>query len=90
MEALDKTEKGNFLQFVTGSSKVPVEGFDSLQGMNGPENFQITRIVTDDPMRLPQGHTCFNQLDLPEYATKEILYERLMWAIKECAGFGFA
>jgi len=41
-------------------------------------------------MRLPQGHTCFNQLDLPEYPSKEILNERLMWAIKETAGFGFA
>jgi E3 ubiquitin-protein ligase HUWE1 len=39
METLDRTEKGNFLQFVTGSSKVPVEGFQSLQGMNGPEKF---------------------------------------------------
>lgn len=27
METLDRTEKGNLLQFVTGSSKVPVEGF---------------------------------------------------------------
>lgn len=90
METLDRAEKGNLLQFVTGSSKVPVEGFTNLQGMNGPEPFQITRIVTSDPMRLPQGHTCFNQLDLPEYPTKEVLYERLMWAIKETSGFGFA
>lgn len=90
METLDRTEKGNFLQFVTGSSKVPVEGFDKLQGMNGVELFTISRIVTDDPMRLPAGHTCFNQLDLPEYKSKEILEERMMWAIKECQGFGFA
>ena len=53
METLDRTEKGNLLQFVTGSSKVPVEGFAHLQGMNGPERFQITRIVANDPMRLP-------------------------------------
>lgn len=39
LETLDRTEKGNLLQFVTGSSKVPVEGFSMLQGMNGPENF---------------------------------------------------
>jgi len=41
-------------------------------------------------MRLPQGHTCFNQLDLPEYPTKEVLRERLMWAIQETSGFAFA
>jgi hypothetical protein len=44
METLDKQEKGNLMQFVTGSSKVPVEGFSKLQGMNGPEPFTITRI----------------------------------------------
>ena len=46
LESFDREEKSNLLQFVTGSSKVPVEGFNALQGMNGPENFQITRIVT--------------------------------------------
>ena len=90
MESLDRTEKGNLMQFVTGSSKVPVEGFSKLQGMNGPEPFTIYRIATDDQMRLPAGHTCFNQLDLPQYQSKEIMHERLMWAIKECSGFGFA
>jgi E3 ubiquitin-protein ligase HUWE1 len=60
METLDKTEKGNLMQFVTGSSKVPVEGFDKLQGMNGVELFTINRVLSDDPMRLPAGHTCFN------------------------------
>lgn len=90
VEAFDTTQKGNLLQFVTGSSKVPVEGYATLQGMNGPEKFQITRVVTNDVMRLPQGHTCFNQLDLPEYPSKEVLRERLLWAITETAGFGFA
>jgi len=41
-------------------------------------------------MRLPSGHTCFNQLDLPEYPSKELLHERLLIAIKETKGFGFA
>lgn len=40
--------------------------------------------------RLPSAHTCFNQLDLPEYENKEILRERLLMAIHEGAtGFGF-
>jgi E3 ubiquitin-protein ligase HUWE1 len=62
-----------------------------LKGMHGPEKFQIYRsAASNDPMRLPVAHTCFNQLDLPEYPSKEVLYERLLWAIKETAGFGFA
>jgi E3 ubiquitin-protein ligase HUWE1 len=41
--------------------------------------------------RLPTAHTCFNQLDLPVYATMEELREKLLTAIKEGSeGFGFA
>lgn len=90
METLNRTEKGNFLQFVTGSSKVPIEGFEHLQGMNGPERFQITKIHVRHEKTLPRGHTCFNMLDLPEYSSKELLFDRMMWAIKETEGFGFA
>ena len=42
-----------------------------------------------DEKCLPEGHTCFNQLDLPVYETKEILVEKMMWAIREAKGFGF-
>jgi len=42
---------------VTGSSKVPVEGFKGLMGMGGPQKFTIIKVVTEDPKRLPAGHT---------------------------------
>lgn len=29
------------MQFVTGTSKVPLEGFAALQGIGGPQKFQI-------------------------------------------------
>lgn len=32
----------------------------------------------------------FNQIDIPEYPAKEIMHERLLTAIKETKGFGFA
>ena len=41
--------------------------------------------------RLPSAHTCFNQIDLPEYESKEQLVSKLMTALKHGAsGFGFA
>lgn len=40
-ETLNREEKGNLLQFVTGSSKVPVEGFEFLAGHRGPMKFTI-------------------------------------------------
>lgn len=90
LETFENSERAEFLQFVTGSSKVPLDGFKGLMGMRGPQKFTIAKIKSDDILRLPSGHTCFNQIDLPEYPSKEIMHERLLTAIKETKGFGFA
>ena len=72
-----------------GTSKVPLNGFKALQGISGPQRFQIHKSYGKGD-RLPSAHTCFNQLDLPEYESKEQLAERLMMAIHEGhEGFGF-
>ena len=84
-----REEKAEFLQFVTGSSKVPLEGFKALPGMGGFQKFQIHKSFASTD-RLPTAHTCMNQLDLPEYPTKEKLKNRLKFAISEGKeGFGF-
>ena len=41
MFSLSRNEKAAFLQFVTGSSKVPLAGFAELQGMRGIQKFSI-------------------------------------------------
>jgi E3 ubiquitin-protein ligase HUWE1 len=89
IESFDNDERAEFLQFVTGCSKVPLEGFSALQGIGGINKFKITKVFDKNFERLPTAHTCTNQLDLPEYPNKEILYERLTFAIKEGKGFGF-
>ncbi|XP_076889696.1 E3 ubiquitin-protein ligase UPL1-like [Bidens hawaiensis] len=89
VNAFNKEDRARLLQFVTGTSKVPLEGFKALQGISGPQRFQIHKAY-GAPERLPSAHTCFNQLDLPEYTTKEQLKERLLLAIHEASeGFGF-
>jgi hypothetical protein len=52
---MDSSEIGLFLRFVTGCSKIPLEGFKNLQGMLGVQQFSIkrVRIGGDDIMRLP-------------------------------------
>ena len=73
-----------------GSSKVPLEGFSALQGIGGVNKFKITKVFDKNFDRLPTAHTCTNQLDLPDYPSKEIFFERLDFAIKEGkVGFGF-
>lgn len=87
LESFDMELRTAFIQFVTGSSRVPVEGFKDLRGMNGVQKFNIQREFQEE--RLPRAHTCFNQLDLPNYKTKEILIEKLTLAILEGKeGFG--
>ncbi|ERN14346.1 E3 ubiquitin-protein ligase UPL2 isoform X1 [Amborella trichopoda] len=89
VNGFSKEDKARLLQFVTGTSKVPLEGFRALQGISGSQRFQIHKAY-GSPDHLPSAHTCFNQLDLPEYPTKQQLQERLLLAIHEGnEGFGF-
>ncbi|XP_024379829.1 E3 ubiquitin-protein ligase UPL1 isoform X3 [Physcomitrium patens] len=89
VRSFSKEDMARLLQFITGTSKVPLEGFRALQGISGPQRFQIHKAY-GAPERLPSAHTCFNQLDLPDYATKEQLQDRLLLAIHEGSeGFGF-
>ena len=52
--------KSRLLQFVTGTSRIPVNGFKDLQGSDGPRRFTIEK--SGDPSQLPKSHTCFNRV----------------------------
>jgi len=58
LRSFDQADRARFLQFVTGTSKVPLQGFAFLEGMNGIQKFQIHR---DDRStdRLPSAHTWY-------------------------------
>lgn len=67
---------------------MPLNGFKELEGMNGFSRFNIHKEYS--ATRLPAAHTCFNQLDLPEYDSYEILRDHLLVAISQGTGhFGF-
>ena len=86
VDKFDNEQKLKLLQFVTGTSSIPYEGFSALRGSNGPRKFCIERWGTVDA--LPRAHTCFNRLDLPSYLSFEVLYDKLILAIEETTGFG--
>lgn len=79
--------KARLLQFATGTSRVPVNGFKDLQGSDGPRRFTIDK-KTGSINALPVAHTCFNRIDLPEYTSLEMLTAKLTLAIEETMGFG--
>ncbi|KAI9356249.1 putative ubiquitin-protein ligase [Zopfochytrium polystomum] len=86
IESWDNDKRARLLQFVTGTSRVPLSGFKELRGSDGPRLFCIER--TGSPRSLPTSHTCFNRLDLPPYETMDILDSKLSLSITETAGFG--
>ena len=68
------------LRFCTSCSRQPLLGFKALSPVPC-----IQRV--SDEERLPTSATCMNLLKLPHYASKEILREKLLYAILSGAGF---
>ncbi|XP_076549123.1 E3 ubiquitin-protein ligase Nedd4 isoform X5 [Osmia lignaria lignaria] len=77
--------RSRLLQFVTGTSRVPMNGFKELYGSNGPQLFTIEKWGTPD--NYPRAHTCFNRIDLPPYESYQQLREKLVKAIEGSQGF---
>ncbi|XP_067212088.1 E3 ubiquitin-protein ligase Nedd-4 isoform X4 [Linepithema humile] len=77
--------RSRLLQFVTGTSRVPMNGFKELYGSNGPQLFTIERWGT--PENYPRAHTCFNRIDLPPYKSYQQLRDKLVKAIEGSQGF---
>jgi len=77
--------RSRLLQFVTGTSRVPMNGFKELYGSNGPQPFTIEK--WGSPNNFPRAHTCFNRLDLPPYESYQQLRERMIRAIEGSEGF---
>ncbi|KAH6652657.1 hypothetical protein BKA67DRAFT_592939 [Truncatella angustata] len=82
----DGEQKSRLLQFATGTSRIPVNGFKDLQGSDGPRRFTIEK--AGEVGNLPKAHTCFNRLDLPPYKSLEALQQKLTIAVEETMGFG--
>ncbi|XP_065337299.1 E3 ubiquitin-protein ligase HECW2 isoform X1 [Cloeon dipterum] len=86
IEKFTNEQRLRLLQFVTGTSSIPYEGFAALRGSTGPRKFCIEK--WGKPNSLPRAHTCFNRLDLPPYPTLDTLYEKLLLAVEETSTFG--
>ncbi|CAF1283378.1 unnamed protein product [Adineta steineri] len=81
-DMFNEEQRKAFLIFVWGRSTLPMrdEDFTSRFHINpycGSSN-EIDRV-------LPQSHTCSFAIDLPEYSTTEIMYERLNYAVTYCS-----
>uniref|UniRef100_A0A671TUF6 E3 ubiquitin-protein ligase n=1 Tax=Sparus aurata TaxID=8175 RepID=A0A671TUF6_SPAAU len=73
VESFDEERRARLLQFVTGSSRVPLQGFKALQG---------TDFVYCGTHKIPEA--CFTFFKSPSY---DKLYDKLLTAIEETCGF---
>ncbi|TQN72180.1 putative ubiquitin fusion degradation protein [Colletotrichum shisoi] len=85
MSELSPSERRDFLQFTTGSPKLPIGGFKSLTPM-----FTVVCKPSEHPYMsddyLPSVMTCVNYLKLPDYTGIEVMRKQLSTAIKEGQG----
>ncbi|RKP06495.1 hypothetical protein THASP1DRAFT_18424 [Thamnocephalis sphaerospora] len=85
MTEFDTDERRLFLQFITGSPRLPIGGFKSLQ-----PPFTIVRKPSEHPLAandyLPSVMTCVNYLKMPEYTEKQVMKLRILQAIQEGQG----
>ena len=78
-ESFDDEERSLYLKFVWGRTRLPIAGLDRLSYKH-----QV-RLMTDmNKTAFPLAHTCFFQLDIPNYETDEICRQRLLAAAQLC------
>ena len=93
-----REERALFLKFVTSCSKPPLLGFQHLHpcftiqcvasdGQDVPSILAFFGMGRKETERLPTAATCFNLLKLPNYHTKKVLREKLLYAMKSASGF---
>ncbi|OQS02612.1 HECT E3 ubiquitin ligase [Thraustotheca clavata] len=85
VEQFNDEERGRLLQFTTGSSRLPVEGFKGLTSFSGQiHKFTIQMVQRGNPPAglCPKAHTCFNRIDLPLYKDRNELENYLSLVIQ--------
>ena len=80
LQDFNEKQKQDLLKFVTSCSHAPLLGFSELH-----PPFSILSARESD--HLPSASTCMHLLKLPLFNSKEILREKLLYAISSGAGF---
>ncbi|GAA5801277.1 hypothetical protein HPULCUR_006723 [Helicostylum pulchrum] len=82
LSEMEATERRQFLQFTTGSPRLPIGGWKALRPV-----FTVVRKIPEEPLTaddyLPSVMTCANYFKMPAYTTKEIMKARLLTSMRE-------
>ncbi|XP_011094716.1 E3 ubiquitin-protein ligase UPL4 isoform X1 [Sesamum indicum] len=83
MQEFDLKQQRAFLQFVTGAPRLPTGGLASLNPKLTIVRKHCSKGIDAD---LPSVMTCANYLKLPPYSSKEVMKEKLLYAVTEGQG----
>ena len=75
---MTNAERTAYLKFVWGRSRLPVD----LSNLNYKHQVRLMTGMNNNAF--PQAHTCFFQLDVPNYETDEIMKSRICVAAELC------
>jgi ubiquitin-protein ligase E3 C len=84
VDEMSRHDRSQFVKFATSVPKAPLLGFKVLNPKFGIAN------DGSNTNRLPTSSTCVNLLRLPNYRNKEVLREKLLYAINSEARFDLA
>lgn len=89
LEEMPNEDRVRLLQFTTGTSRVPAQGFKGLISSDGRvRRFNIAFAGLDQTSLFPKAHTCFNRLDLPTYRSRVVMREYLTLIVQmDITGF---
>ena len=87
---LNQENLRRFLQFSTGSSRVPINGFQNLESNRGELAKYCLNSVpyNKNGNNYIRAHTCFNRLDVPQFKKKEEVHDAIQFVLKNITGFG--
>jgi len=77
LEEMEPEDQAAFLKFTWGRTRLPLSSESFIQP------FKLTK-RSSDQNAYPISHTCFFELEIPEYTSKEIMKEKILYAFTQC------
>lgn len=81
LESFTTTDLEDFLKFLCGRSRI--------NKADRENNMTITKMWDDDKFgSLPHAHTCFFELELPNYSSYKDMRQKMLYGIRNCKDMG--